>query len=40
VDLEPVIVSTTGLTVAGASVSVGPATARVDPGPRRLAAPN
>lgn len=35
-DLEPVIVAAEGLSVAGASARVGPPTARVAPGPRRL----
>ena len=39
-ELEPVIVSAGGLTVAGADVTVGPATARLDPGPRRLPSPD
>jgi len=36
IDLEPVIVGERGLTVAGARVTIGPATARAPAGPRRL----
>ena len=39
-DLEPVIVGERGLTVAGAHVRVGPATARAPAGPRRLSTPS
>lgn len=35
-ELNPVLVATRGLTVLDARVRVGPPTARVDPGPRRL----
>jgi acyl-CoA synthetase (NDP forming)/GNAT superfamily N-acetyltransferase len=37
-ELNPVLVARTGLAVLTASVTVGPPTARVDPGPRRLQA--
>ena len=35
-ELNPVLVGGTGLSVLSAAVTVGPPTARVDPGPRRL----
>ncbi|MGI8691863.1 MAG: GNAT family N-acetyltransferase [Geodermatophilaceae bacterium] len=38
-ELEPVILGTKGLTVAGADVTVGPPSARADAGPRRLSRP-
>jgi acyl-CoA synthetase (NDP forming)/GNAT superfamily N-acetyltransferase len=37
-ELNPVLVAKDGLSVLGATVTVGPPTARVDPGPRRLQA--
>ena len=37
-ELNPVLVARTGLAVLTALATVGPPTARVDPGPRRLQA--
>jgi hypothetical protein len=37
-ELNPVLVARHGLAVLTVAVTVGPATARVDPGPRRLQA--
>lgn len=38
-ELEPVVVSRTGATVAGVSMRIGPATSRLPAGPRRLGEP-